>query len=162
MAMILTMALSVNLSAGAASSENGWWGDSSGTQTGSIEGWLNDYIGSQGNGGSLSGISGQTIAAPSNITILSKMTTNYRNMKISWDKVEGAQKYILQMSTTEDFTGDDVRESTVKGTSYQYTTQGLTGVYYYPAHMTYYFRVKAVSGYRESAWSRVAVSRGDV
>lgn len=161
MAMVLAMALSLNLSAGAASAGS-VPGDNlsgAGIQSYSLQDWLSGLIGNQG---SSSGTAGQTCDVPSNVTVVSKMTSTSRTMDVSWDKAEGAKKYIVQMSVTDDFTGDELKESTVKDTRIRYFTRGIGCTSYYPAHRTYYFRVKAVSGSYESAWSEVAVSYGDM
>lgn len=155
MVMVAAMAWSVNLSAAAASAGNNWWGDSSGTQTGFIQDWMDSCI---GNGS----IVGQRLAAPANIRIVSHMTESSRTMEVSWDKAEGAESYIIQKSVTADFTGDEVKEYTVNGTQMKFSTKSVNGIYHLPAHRTYYFRLKSVSGYRQSAWSEVAVSYGDL
>lgn len=186
MGMVLSMVLCLNLSACAArmndseltegsyesssagQTESSWWGSGSdsGTQTETIFDWINKYYGSsQGDDGTSEETSGetsdQTYSAPANVSVKSSMSANSRTLEYSWDKVEGADKYIIQLSTTDDFTGDDLRESTTKNTQYKYSIRNSSAVYYYPAHRTYYFRVKAVFGNHESAWSYIVVSYGD-
>lgn len=148
----------------AGQTDSSWWGSgsSSGTQMETILDWLNKYPGSQeGESGESEETPSRTCSAPTNVTVTSSMSTHSRTMKFSWDKVEGADKYILQLCTNSDFTGEDLRESTTKDTQYKYSIRSGAAVYYYPAHRTYYFRIKAVSGNYESEWSDIVISKGD-
>lgn len=158
MAMVMSMVLGLNLSANAAGTDSTsvFMGSlsGSGSQTGFLSDWFHKYPGIWGES--------SNYAAPANVTVKSSMSESSRTMLFSWDVVEGADKYILQLSTTEDFTGDDVKNKTTKSSSYKFVMQGgINGVYYYPAHRTYYFRVKAVFGNYEGPWSSVIVSHGD-
>lgn len=99
---------------------------------------------------------------PAQVSVEGEGTLKSRTMIVSWEKVENADYYILQRSTTGEFTGDgteELEEYTVKETSQKFVIAGTTP-YYYPAVQTYYFRVKAVCDNCESDWSEVVVSEG--
>ncbi|MDO5410561.1 MAG: hypothetical protein Q4F21_08940 [Lachnospiraceae bacterium] len=102
----------------------------------------------------------QNFPAPQQVTVTGKTGTASREMHVSWEKVENAAEYITQLATNAEFT-EGLRESTVKGTSILYTIQSGVGIYYYPAHRTYYIRVKAIFKNGESKWSKTVISEGN-
>lgn len=104
--------------------------------------------------------SSKTCSAPTQLAVEGSGSLNSRRMNVTWKEVEGADHYVLQRSTSEDFS-DGVKECTVKGTSKIFIiTASGNSVYYYPAVRTYYFRVKAVCADCESDWSEVVISEG--
>lgn len=175
MVSVLVMVFSLTLSACATGDSSSRQGTYSGFYpgTGSIFDWMNRYPGSQNqeetfpenpsenSGEAPSDSTAQTCPAPVNITVKSRIGTCSRVMEFAWDKVEGADKYITQLSVSDSFSGDDVEEHTLSSAKIIYTINSGSGIYYYPAHRTYYFRVKAVSGSSESEWSETVISLGD-
>lgn len=106
----------------------------------------------------------QKCSVPTEVKVEGTGTLQSRKIRVSWKAVEGADHYILQRSTSEDFSeegSDEVKDCMVDGTTKLfYITSGGNAVYYYPAVRTYYFRVKAVCGNCESDWSEVVISEG--
>lgn len=82
---------------------------------------------------------------------------NSRVIKLSWTAAD-CDYYEIQRDTREDFSTADT--DTTKNTEYMYCTFGAS-YYHYPAHQTYYFRVRPVSGYVLGDWSDTVVAQGD-
>ncbi|MCI7099338.1 MAG: fibronectin type III domain-containing protein [Lachnospiraceae bacterium] len=159
--LALTMATGSGIPAAAAGNSVSWPTNNtevSASDWGSWSDWLDKY---PWNNPELQEPENGNYTAPANITVTSSIGTASRSMKFTWDKVEGADKYIAQLSTSPDFPEDDTRESTNSNTYRSYRISSGGGVWYAPAHATYYFRVKAVYGNHESEWSEVVVSAGD-
>lgn len=86
-------------------------------------------------------------------------TNSSRTMRFEWTKIENATGYEIQRATKEDFS-DAVTTKNEKGyNSITYRINSGTGIYYYPAHKTYYVRVRAVGNETNSDWSNVIVSK---
>lgn len=105
-----------------------------------------------------SGVS-QTKKAPELTLVSNSISDTSRSIKVEWSKVDGAVQYEIQRSSDPSF--DDAHTSKTKDLSYNYRIFGTTGVYYHPAHVNYYFRVRANLGCSYTEWSDVLVAKGN-
>ena len=84
------------------------------------------------------------------------VSRNSRVMKLSWTAA-GCDYYEIQRDTREDFATADT--DTTQNTEYMYCVFGPS-YYHYPAHLTYYFRVRPVTGDVPGAWSDTVIAQG--
>lgn len=94
---------------------------------------------------------GVEVALDSNV-----VSRNSRVMKLSWTAA-GCDYYEIQRDTREDFATADT--DTTQNTEYMYCVFGPS-YYHYPAHLTYYFRVRPVTGDVPGAWSDTVIAQG--
>lgn len=94
---------------------------------------------------------GVEVALDSNV-----VSRNSRVMKLSWTAA-GYDYYEIQRDTREDFATADT--DTTQNTEYMYCVFGPS-YYHYPAHLTYYFRVRPVTGDVPGAWSDTVIAQG--
>ena len=94
---------------------------------------------------------GVEVALDSNV-----VSRNSRVMKLSWTAA-GCDYYEIQRYTREDFATADT--DTTQNTEYMYCVFGPS-YYHYPAHLTYYFRVRPVTGDVPGAWSDTVIAQG--
>lgn len=85
------------------------------------------------------------------------ISNNSRVMKLSWTAAD-CDYYEIQRDTREDFSTADT--ATTENTEYMFCTFGPS-YYHWPAHLTYYFRVRPVTGDVPGAWSDTIVAQGD-
>lgn len=81
---------------------------------------------------------------------------NSRVMKLSWTSAD-CDYYEIQRDTREDFATAET--DTTQNTEYMYCVFGPS-YYHYPAHLTYYFRVRPVAGDVPGAWSDTVIAQG--
>ena len=81
---------------------------------------------------------------------------NSRVMKLSWTSAD-CDYYEIQRDTREDFATAET--DTTQNTEYMYCVFGPS-YYHYPAHLTYYFRVRPVTGDVPGAWSDTVIAQG--
>lgn len=94
---------------------------------------------------------GAEVALDSNV-----ISNNSRVMKLSWTAAE-CDYYEIQRDTREDFATAET--DTTQNTEYMYCVFGPS-YYHYPAHLTYYFRVRPVTGDVPGAWSDTVIAQG--
>ena len=94
---------------------------------------------------------GVEVALDSNV-----VSRNSRVMKLSWTAA-GCDYYEIQRDTREDFA--PAATDTTQNTEYMYCVFGPS-YYHYPAHLTYYFRVRPVTGDVPGAWSDTVIAQG--
>lgn len=94
---------------------------------------------------------GAEVALDSNV-----VSRNSRVMKLSWTSAD-CDYYEIQRDTREDFATADT--DTTQNTEYMYCVFGPS-YYHYPAHLTYYFRVRPVTGDVPGAWSDTVIAQG--
>lgn len=80
-----------------------------------------------------------------------------RTIQIAWERTD-CDHFEIQRSTRSDFA--ETETSTTKNTAYTFYT-GSPSPWHYPAHQTYYFRVRAVTGDTPGTWSNTVVAPGD-
>lgn len=85
------------------------------------------------------------------------ISSRSRTIQISWEGTD-CDHYEIQRSTRSDFAEAEI--STTKNTAYTFYT-GSPSPWHYPAHQTYYFRVRAVAGDTAGAWSNTVTAPGD-
>lgn len=85
------------------------------------------------------------------------ISNNSRVMKLSWTAAD-CDYYEIQRDTRADFATADTK--TTQNTEYMFCTFGPS-YYHWPAHLTYYFRVRPVTGEVPGAWSDTIVAQGD-
>ena len=98
---------------------------------------------------------------PQPILEYNKRTSRSCSFEVSWDKIENAKSYHVQMSKYKDFhelESDKNRTETYAA----YACGSTTGInYYYPATLTYYVRVQAnMNDGTTSQWSKTVVAEG--
>ena len=84
------------------------------------------------------------------------ISNNSRVMKLSWTPAE-CDCYEIQRDTRADFATADTK--TTQNTEYMFCTFGPS-YYHYPAHLTYYFRVRPVTGEVPGDWSDTVIAPG--
>lgn len=94
---------------------------------------------------------GAEVALDSNV-----ISNNSRVMKLSWTAAE-CDYYEIQRDTREDFATAET--DTTQNTEYMYCVFGPS-YYHYPAHLTYYFRVRPVTGEVPGDWSDTVIAQG--
>ena len=94
---------------------------------------------------------GAEVALDSNV-----ISNNSRVMKLSWTAAE-CDYYEIQRDTRVDFATADTK--TTQNTEYMFCTFGPS-YYHYPAHLTYYFRVRPVTGEVPGDWSDTVIAPG--
>lgn len=106
--------------------------------------------------GSIGSSSGQvSLTAPQNVkAVNTECSIRRRTMKISWSAVKNAKKYIVQESISKDFNKVTEMEVTTAYLNRGFIN-GAAAPVFGPSRTTYYYRVKAVCGSSESAWSDV-------
>ena len=85
------------------------------------------------------------------------ISSRTRTIQISWEGTD-CDHYEIQRATRSDV--GDADTSTTKNTAYAFYT-GSPSPWHYPAHQTYYFRVRAVTGDTAGEWSNTVVAPGD-
>ena len=88
---------------------------------------------------------------------VNNITNRTRTIQITWNDIS-CDHYEVQCSTRSDF--DGAESKTTQNNNYTYYT-GSPSFWHYPAHQTYYLRVRAVSGRSFGEWSNTVVAEGD-
>lgn len=85
-----------------------------------------------------------------------------RHMRLEWKQTEEKEtKYLIRHGIKSDFSDAEIGEVKGNSTSAGFHISSGAGVYYFPAHCTYYFQVKAVYEDGESDWSDTVIAQGD-
>lgn len=101
------------------------------------------------------------IQAPQNVQVTTTYANGIRKMAFCWDAVDQATSYRVQLCISPDFEDNLVQEKTVTKNAYNTSIHSGTG-FSLDTKVSYYFRVKAISGKQESDWSEVVEDKGSV